>query len=549
MDLFILTTGVTDLSASAITSASNVTPLVPPTGLPQLVLGTTEPITVKFLTAASTYETWSDDPAYDVIVSLGLITSDGLEDYVQTELATVITEGKSGSLQLTSDKLIAAVEAAFGRNLHASTVEFVLQINVTAPVGSMRCFAMLPVTVWGRVPSFTPSDPVFTPRTLGAGVADWLETPSSANLRAALTDETGTGAAVFANTPTLVTPNIGAATGTSLNLSAGLTCGNDATINGVTVGHGNLDLDTSTAFGYQALKVDAGGSNAAFGYQALKANTSGNSNTAVGAASLQANTTGLQNTAVGIDSLYSNTSGQSNTAVGNNALGYNESGSFNVGVGEFAGFRGTSPSYTTAIGHHALEENVTLSGNTAVGKDALNKLTDGAGYCTAVGAFALAAGTGGSENSAFGFLSMGSGVVTAGFNCAFGAYGLYSLTGGDSNCILGYQAGYSVTTGSKNIAIGRAAMASNATGNGNLCLGYYAGYYETGSDAFYVNNRNRVNTAGDKALSLLYGTFADTAAAQTLTINAVLTLLGGEVTYGANDSAGTGFRTMKVPNA
>lgn len=51
---------------------------------------------------------------------------------------------------------------------------------------------------------------------LGTGIATFLSTPSSANLRSALTDETGTGAAVFADTPTLVTPDIGAATGTSL---------------------------------------------------------------------------------------------------------------------------------------------------------------------------------------------------------------------------------------------------------------------------------------------------------------------------------------------
>jgi hypothetical protein len=52
---------------------------------------------------------------------------------------------------------------------------------------------------------------------LGTGVATFLTTPSSANLAAVLTDETGTGANVFANTPTLVTPVIGAATGTSLS--------------------------------------------------------------------------------------------------------------------------------------------------------------------------------------------------------------------------------------------------------------------------------------------------------------------------------------------
>jgi len=59
------------------------------------------------------------------------------------------------------------------------------------------------------------------PASYGTGVDTFLTTPSSANLKAALTDETGSGAAVFANTPTLVTPVIGAATGTSLELAAG----------------------------------------------------------------------------------------------------------------------------------------------------------------------------------------------------------------------------------------------------------------------------------------------------------------------------------------
>ena len=45
--------------------------------------------------------------------------------------------------------------------------------------------------------------------SLGSNVATFLGTPSSANLRSALTDETGTGEAVFANSPTLVTPALG----------------------------------------------------------------------------------------------------------------------------------------------------------------------------------------------------------------------------------------------------------------------------------------------------------------------------------------------------
>jgi hypothetical protein len=55
---------------------------------------------------------------------------------------------------------------------------------------------------------------------LGTGVATFLASPTSANLDAAVTDDTGTGTLVFSNTPTLITPVIGAATGTSLVLSS-----------------------------------------------------------------------------------------------------------------------------------------------------------------------------------------------------------------------------------------------------------------------------------------------------------------------------------------
>ena len=47
--------------------------------------------------------------------------------------------------------------------------------------------------------------------SFGSGVATWLGTPSSANLAAAVTDETGSGALVFGTSPTLTTPNINSA--------------------------------------------------------------------------------------------------------------------------------------------------------------------------------------------------------------------------------------------------------------------------------------------------------------------------------------------------
>jgi len=54
----------------------------------------------------------------------------------------------------------------------------------------------------------------------GTGVATFLATPSSANLATAVTGETGSGALVFATSPTLVTPVLGVATATSVNKMA-----------------------------------------------------------------------------------------------------------------------------------------------------------------------------------------------------------------------------------------------------------------------------------------------------------------------------------------
>ena len=68
---------------------------------------------------------------------------------------------------------------------------------------------------------------------LGSNVATFLATPSSANLAAAVTDETGTGALVFATSPTLTTPALGtpsALVGTNITGTAsGLTAGNVTT--------------------------------------------------------------------------------------------------------------------------------------------------------------------------------------------------------------------------------------------------------------------------------------------------------------------------------
>lgn len=57
---------------------------------------------------------------------------------------------------------------------------------------------------------------------LGTGVATFLATPSSVNLASAITDETGSGSAVFATSPTLVTPALGTPSSGTLTNATGL---------------------------------------------------------------------------------------------------------------------------------------------------------------------------------------------------------------------------------------------------------------------------------------------------------------------------------------
>jgi hypothetical protein len=92
--------------------------------------------------------------------------------------------------------------------------------------------------------------------SLATGVATFLGTSSSANLRSALTDETGTGGAVFATSPTLVTPALGTpASGVMTNVSgtaSSLTAGNvttNANLTGVVTSSGNATSIANKAIG------------------------------------------------------------------------------------------------------------------------------------------------------------------------------------------------------------------------------------------------------------------------------------------------------------
>jgi hypothetical protein len=85
---------------------------------------------------------------------------------------------------------------------------------------------------------------------LAANVATFLATPSSSNLAAAVTDETGSGSLVFATSPTLVTPVLGTPTSGTLS---------NCTVDGTnTVGFRTAPQTSGGASSYTLVLTDSG---------------------------------------------------------------------------------------------------------------------------------------------------------------------------------------------------------------------------------------------------------------------------------------------------
>ena len=111
----------------------------------------------------------------------------------------------------------------------------------------------------------------------------------------------------------------------------------------------DLTNNLNTGFGANALLTNISGEkNCAFGYNSLRLGT-GSFNVAFGTEALQATTTGAQNVAIGTNALFSNQTGAGNTAVGDLSLYQTTAGS-NVGLGKNALYDLTSGNNNIAIG-------------------------------------------------------------------------------------------------------------------------------------------------------------------------------------------------------
>ncbi len=259
---------------------------------------------------------------------------------------------------------------------------------------------------------------------------------------------------------------------------------------------GSGAVATNTAFGKEAFKSNATGSdNIALGFEALTNNTA-SANTAVGSQALKANTSGGDNTGLGYSALISNSTGSSNVAVGRAALNTNTSGNFNIAIGKNSLLTNSTGSNNVAIGDAALQDS-TASGNTATGKQSAFETTTGSNN-TAAGYQSFYYNTTGANNVAMGYRAlMGNGVTTnwsnavgigysAGQNntannlVAIGYQSGFNNTGA-SNSFIGYAAGKSNTSGTVKVAIGSNADQNNTTGGYSVFIGGEAGQGSSGS--------------------------------------------------------------------
>jgi len=323
---------------------------------------------------------------------------------------------------------------------------------------------------------------------------------TSAELRGVLSDETGTGVAVFGTSPTITTSiltgstsfSVFNTTATTINAFGAATSVIIGATTGTTRIRNNLQVDGNMTFG------DVVGDTLTINGTTTFANSDINIRSSSPIAVGRGGGDVASNTRVGFNALNSNTTGSQNTA-----LGYESALTINSGAG------------VVAVGYRALRSASTGQYNVAIGRDAL------------------------------------TGLLLGERNVGIGANSLEGNTTGNDNVAIGHYAGAGAT-GSGNVLIGPAPDGNNTnvthtpptpSGNNQLVIGSGTGTWIRGDSNFDITLPQNANVGGNLTIS---GTLVVNGTTTTINTN-VLTVDDKEITLG--DVAATTFTATITSNS
>ena len=191
MNLFIYT-GASRLNAAVVESATDLTPV---SRLPDLIVGDSEPVTVKFLSASGAYESWSGGGTYTLSISIGALGADGVGAYFQTSGFTTVTNGWTGRLDLAASALRSAVGGYLADRPGVTGAPLTLQVRVTDASGNTETYARQSVVISGAVSVPTTADSTPVTYATAADVAADAATASAAAIAAAASASAASGSA------------------------------------------------------------------------------------------------------------------------------------------------------------------------------------------------------------------------------------------------------------------------------------------------------------------------------------------------------------------